>query len=384
MTPQQAPGADWPPEKHGGPRDCADPPDEAFRDVFVALMAGGFGTRFWPLGTAERPKQFLTALAGRPLYVQAAERARRLVPWDRILVLTHETFAGLVREQTPAVPLENIICEPLRRDTAAAVILAALVVERRRPGSIILTMPSDHLIAGADAFRRTMAVAVARARRGGLGTVGVRPTHPATGFGYLRLARRPLELEAVRVEEFKEKPNGRQAERYVASGQYLWNAGMFIWKASALLAAAEKHMSRTYRLLADLAESVGAEGVADRARRTFERIEPISVDYGIMEKAEDVWSVPAIFEWSDVGGWLAAADLIEADANGNHIRGRAVCEDAADNVIVADGEHPVLVAGIRNAVIVHGPGGTLVCDKAWAERIKPLVEKIVASDREQG
>ncbi|HUX15880.1 MAG TPA: sugar phosphate nucleotidyltransferase [Phycisphaerae bacterium] len=353
------------------------PTDQTLRDVVVVLMAGGFGTRFWPLGTAEQPKQFLTALAGRSLYRQAAERARAIVPWDRILVMTNAAHVGLVREQTPEVPEANVIGEPMRRDTAAAVILAALVAERRFPGSILVITPADHLVSNLEAFRRTVAAAVARARLGGLGTIGIRPTHPATGFGYLRLARRPGDAEAVSVLEFVEKPDAEQAARFVASGEYLWNAGMFIWKAGTLLEAARQLLPDVSAALEPLAESAGSPAFADRARQAFQSLRAISVDYGIMEKARDVWSVPALFDWSDVGDWLAASDLLPADADGNCVRGSVLLDAATGNIVVAGGSRPVLVVGVKNCVIVEGPGGTIVCDKSHAERIKPLVEKIL-------
>lgn len=358
-------------------RTEAQPTDQTLRNVVVVLMAGGFGTRFWPLGTAEQPKQFLTTLAGRSLYRQAAERARTIVPWDRILVMTNAAHVGLVREQTPEVPEENIIGEPMRRDTAAAVVLATLIAERRFPGSVLVITPADHLVSNLEAFRRTVAAAVARARQGGLGTIGIRPTHPATGFGYLQLTHRPADAEAVPVLEFVEKPDAQRAAKFVASGQYLWNAGMFIWKAGTLLEAARQLLPDVSAALEPLAESAGTPAFADRARQAFQSLRAISVDYGIMEKAEDVWSVPALFDWSDVGGWLAAADLLAADDDGNCVHGSVLLDAATGNIVVADGDNPVLVVGVKDCVIVHGPGGTLVCDKSHAERIKPLVEKIL-------
>jgi len=353
------------------------PTGETLRDVVVVLMAGGFGTRFWPLGTAEKPKQFLTALTGRSLYRQAAERARAIVPWDRILVMTNAAHVGLVREQSPEVPEANVIGEPMRRDTAAAVILATLIAECRFPGSVLLITPADHLVSNLEAFRRTIAAAVARARLGGLGTIGIRPTYPATGFGYLRLAHRPGDAEAVSVLKFVEKPDAERAARFMASGKYLWNTGMFIWKAGTLLEAARQLLPDVSAALEPLAESAGSHAFAERAHQAFQSLRAISVDYGIMEKADDVWSVPALFDWSDVGGWLAASDLLPADADGNCVRGSVLLDAATGNIVVTDGDNPVLVVGVKDCVIVHGPGGTLVCDKSHAECIKPLVEKIL-------
>jgi mannose-1-phosphate guanylyltransferase len=348
---------------------------DPFADAVAVLMAGGAGTRFWPLSTPDLPKQFLKTLMAKPLYAQAADRARLMVPWDRILVMTHTGFAALVREQTPDAPAENVVFEPMRRDTAAAVILAAVVVHRRWPGSVMIVMPSDHVISNLEGFRRTLASAVARARRGGLGTVGIPPTFPATVFGYLRLAGPAAPAEAVRVEEFVEKPDRPRAEQYLADGRHLWNAGIFVWKAETLLAAAERHLPDTYGRLAPLAECVGTPAFADRVREAFEALQPLSIDYGIMEKAGDVWAVPAAFGWNDVGGWLAAGDLIPADADGNHVVGNAILSQATGNVVITDARHPLIVAGIHDCIIVHGPAGTLACHKSLADGLKALVQK---------
>jgi mannose-1-phosphate guanylyltransferase len=193
----------------------------------------------------------------------------------------------------------------------------------------------------------------------------------------LRLARRPRAEQAVPVEEFREKPNRRQARDYVASGRYLWNAGMFIWRAETLLEAARTHLPKTCALLEPLAGSVGTRAFARRAREAFRRIKPTSVDYGIMEKAQDVWSVPASFDWSDLGGWEAAAALLPPDDRGNRIRGSVLLDRASGNIIVADADHPVLVVGVRDSVIIQGPGGLLVCHRHCLDHLKSLVEKIL-------
>ncbi len=229
------------------PRSSKRHPAAGFHDVIVVLMAGGAGTRFWPLSTPDRPKQFLEEFTGRSLFAQAADRARQLVPLDRILVSTSEDLAPYVRRQTPEILRRNIVVEPLRRDTAAALIYAAFVAERRWPGSIMIATPSDHFIDNAAEFRRTMTAAVARARRGGLGTIGIRPAWAATEFGYLRLAGRPRPARAQGVAQFVEKPNVRTARRYLASGRYLWNGGIFVWRAAALLEAARQHLPETWR-----------------------------------------------------------------------------------------------------------------------------------------
>jgi mannose-1-phosphate guanylyltransferase len=344
-------------------------------NVVAVLMAGGAGIRFWPLSTPHHPKQFLTALTPRPLYVQAAERARLLASWDRILVMTHADFARLVRRQTPEVPAANVVLEPVRRNTAAAIILAATIVDHRWPGATMIVMPSDHLITELAAFRRTFVAAVARARSGGLGTIGIRPTFPATAFGYLHLGARPAGLRAVPVKRFVEKPDRARAARYVASGDFLWNSGIFVWRADVLLDAAERHLPQIYRPLASLRKVIGTRAFAPSARRAFRHIEAVSIDYGVMEKAKDVWAIPAAFSWSDVGSWTSVAELLPADAAKNHVRGNVILGQARRNVVVADGGLPVVVAGVSDCVIVQGPSGTLVCRKDLLDHIKPLLQR---------
>lgn len=345
-------------------------------DVVVVLMAGGVGMRFWPLSEPSQPKQFLTALTGTSLFAQAAERARLLVPWDRVLVMTNEAFAGLVHTQTPDVPCGNVLLEPCRRDTAAANILAAVVAERRFPGCVMVSAPSDHLVSDTDAFRETMGRALARARQGGLGTIGITPDFPATAYGYLRLSAAPAGAEPVEVEQFVEKPQQAQAEEYFASGRYLWNAGIFVWQARELLAASEQHLPEIHRALIGVRDVVGKSTFEARVREAFEQIDPISIDYGVMEKAHNIWAVPATFDWSDLGDWSSITQVIPPDEDGNRVRGAAVLEEATGNMVITDSEHPVAVAGLSDCIVIHGPCGTLVCHKRMADRIKSIVQRI--------
>ncbi len=354
-----------------------EPAGNGLEDVVAVVMAGGIGTRFWPLSTPQRPKQFLTELAGRSLYMQAFDRARLLVPADRILVMTGAAFLDLVRQETPDVPPENVIPEPLRRDTAAAVILASLIVADRQPDAVMAVFPSDHFIGDAAEFHRTLATAVARARQGGLGTIGIRPTYAATGYGYLRLAASAEPLAAQRVEEFVEKPDRQKAEQYLASGQFLWNSGIFVWQARELLQAAERHLPDTYGALAGLTDAAGEEAFSERAMESFRRIKPISIDFGVMEKARDVWCVPAAFEWNDIGGWLATDQLIPPDERGNQVSGNAFLDEVTGTLVIGEPGHPIAVVGLTDCIIVHSDAGTLVCHKSAADRIKPLISRIL-------
>lgn len=349
--------------------------------IVPVLMAGGFGTRLWPLSTPDRPKQFLTEFEGRSLFQQTLARAVRLAPAERVLVMTSASLAPQARKQASDVPAENVILEPLRRDTGPAVILAALVVGRRWPDAVMAVFPSDHFIGDEAAFVETLASTAARAMEGGLGTVGIAPTSPATGYGYLRLSRGAEPLVAQPVEAFVEKPDRERAEAYVADGRHLWNSGIFIWRPAALLEAARQHLPGTVAALEGVADHVERETFAAEARAAFERIEADSIDYAVMEKAEDVWCVPAAFDWDDVGGWEAAARLLPADDAGNRVQGRVVLDGADGCIVLGEGGRPVAVAGMQDCIIVQGPAGTLVCPKSAADRIKPLVQRILDGEQ---
>jgi len=365
------PGSADPPDGSASPRS-----EPALEAAVAVLMAGGLGTRFWPLSTARRPKQFLTHWFGRSLFRMAVDRALDLVSPDRLLVMTQAAFVEAVREQAPEVPPDNLILEPTRRDTAPANILAALVVEGRRPRSVMLVFPADHYIRGTDAFRATLTAAARRAASGGLGTIGVPPTRPATGYGYLRLAEPTEPLRPVPVEAFVEKPDRATAERYLAEGRYLWNSGIFVWRSDVLVEAAGRHAPATLAALAPLAPLAGTPDFAARARPAFDGVEAISIDFAVMEKADDIWCVPATFAWDDVGEWEALDRLLPADPDGNRARGPVTLDAVRRCIVIAEGDRPLAVAGLSDAIVVQGEAGTLVCPKAEAGRIRALVGRI--------
>jgi mannose-1-phosphate guanylyltransferase len=348
-------------------------------------MAGGAGVRFWPLGTEDRPKQFLTAFSGQSLYRQSFERACALSAVEHILVMTNERFAALVREQSPELPSENVILEPCRRDTAPAVTLAAVWIEKRWPDSCMVVLPSDHLVKDRDGFRSTILAAAERAREGGLVTIGIPPTYPATGYGYLFLEKGEAQPgKAVRLRAFIEKPDRARAEAFLADGRYLWNAGMFVWRASVILEAVRRYLPGVYEALAPLGESVGRREFCSEVRRAFDRLQPISIDYGVMEKAEQVWAVPACFDWSDVGSWNSVMDLLPQDRDGNRVSGRVAVDSARNNLLISTvSGRPLLCSGIENCIVVHTQEGVLVCHRDRAESLKPLVETILRQKKKK-
>ena len=348
-------------------------------NIVVVIIAGGAGKRFWPLSTPRRPKQFLTEFSDLSLFQQSVLRAQALAPPERILVMTNCDFGPMVRRQAPQLPKHNIILEPCRRDTGPAIALAATVVANRWPDSVMAVTPADHLIKDKTGFKRTVEAAAERARQGGLVTIGIKPHYPATGFGYLQLVGKPgRDPKALRLRRFVEKPEAKRAASFVKCGNYLWNAGIFVWRTDTIIEEIKRHMPDCCRLLSGLTVFKAGAAFQKQVAEIFKRVKPISIDYGVMEKARQVWAVPAAFGWSDVGGWLAVRELMSPDKKGNCLRGSVISSANSDCVLISNDPHDVvLCAGLKDVVVVNTPHGTLVCHKDAAESIKPFVDDIL-------
>lgn len=358
-------------------------------DRVGVIIAGGSGTRFWPLSTPHRPKQFLRLFGERTMLQHTFDRLRRLVPAEHVLVLTGERFVPLVHEQLPELPRANVIGEPAGRDTAAAVAVAAAICRARFGNPAMVVLPADHVIEPVEAFEEAVSAAVWAARaEGELYTFGVPPAYPATGYGYLEAGER-LEVEGAppaeryRVLRFREKPSLSVAKEYVASGRFYWNSGMFVWTADAILREIERHLPEHARLLFPLGEAWGKPGWIDRLRAVFPRVPKISIDFGVMEKAERVAMVKAPFRWSDVGGWNALAAFLRRDGATNAVRGEVHGLDAHGNIVYcADEREQVALVGVDDLVVVRAGLRTLVAHKEKVEEIKKLVEGALLQEAE--
>ncbi|HOC42793.1 MAG TPA: mannose-1-phosphate guanylyltransferase [Thermoanaerobaculales bacterium] len=347
--------------------------------LHAVIMAGGSGTRFWPVSRRDRPKQFLSLVDGRSLLRITFERIQPLVPPDRIWVVTTGATAELTRRDLAELPADHVLSEPVGRDTAACAGLAAVAVRHHDPDAVCVVLPADHVIRDASRFRRAMAAGSAHVEReGGLLTFGVRPTRPETGFGYLRIGAEhgtAGEWSVHSLAEFVEKPDLDTARRYLAEGGYLWNSGMFVWPAAELLDEIRRQLPR----LAEGLERIAGEWATPRAASIIAEVYPtlprISIDYGVMEGARRRWTIPVAFPWSDVGAWPALGELLDADADGNATRGRVVALDCRDTVIVGDGTL-VAASGVRDLVVVATADAVLVVPAAEAQRVKDLVAAI--------
>lgn len=355
---------------------------------YVVLMAGGSGTRLWPASTEDRPKQLMELLGDRSLLQLTAGRTAGLVPPDRVLVLTSARYADEVRRQLPDVPPANVVAEPVPRDTAGAVALAA-ALGRGRFGedAVMVVLAADHLIEPVDDFLDVVRRAVAAAGDGEpLYTFGVRPTHPATGYGYLERGEPvPGRPGLFHLARFREKPDLDTARSFVASGRFLWNSGMFVWRTGTIWRALEAHLPGHAAALGPLSDAVDAPDLPERLAAAFAPLPRISIDYAVMERWHDVRMVETSFTWCDVGGWPALADFLDHDAHGNATRGGLDVLDAADNVVFCvDPAERVALVGVTGLVVVRAGGQTLVMDRRRAEEVKQLATRLQAAVRKGG
>lgn len=342
---------------------------------YAVVMAGGSGTRFWPASRRARPKQLLPIAGETPMLARTIARLDGLVPPERVLVVTSAELADGVAEAVPELPRENLVVEPEGRNTAPCVALAAFEVHRRDPDAVQIVLPADHVIRPEDRFRSALAAASVEARETGrLVTLGIRPTHPATGYGYIRSGDERDKRGAwpIRdVDAFVEKPDSARAAKFLESGDYLWNAGIFVWTTDAILTALREHARDIYD---------GLDGVTDPVdlAKAYGALEPRAIDVAVMERAANVSVLPVDFEWNDVGSWPSLADVVEPDATGNHESGgvRLVARDAEGCIVHGDAKTLVALVGVRDLVVVRSGDAVLVCPRDRAEEVKAIVARL--------
>lgn len=347
--------------------------------VAVVIMAGGRGERFWPKSRAHRPKQFLQLFGEGTLLQQAYHRARRLAPADQVYVVTGDDYRDLVAEQLPEHPRGQVIVEPVGRDTAPCIGLAALVVERQDPGTVMIVLPSDHAILNEDRFVETLQSAARAAASGAyLVTIGIRPTRPETGYGYIQYGE-PLagEGKVHAVRRFAEKPDAETAQRFLMEGDYLWNSGMFAWQAGVIRDAMAAHLPELHHGLERIRPALGTEAEARVLESEFGLLPPISIDFGVMEKADNVLVLPGDFGWDDLGTWAAMPRIGQADEQGNVISGQAVLIDSKD-CIVEGGRRLVVGFGVEKLVLVDTEDVLFVSDASRMDQLKRVVAELQA------
>ncbi len=345
--------------------------------LHVAILAGGRGERFWPLSTPEAPKQFL-ALAGpgaATLLQQAAARADGLAPWERRLVVAGRDHAALARAQLPELPPHNLILEPGGRDTAGAIALACAWAARRDPAALLLVMPADHAVPDAAAFREAVrtGLRVLETHPEALVTLGMAPTRPETGYGYIQVGDpAPGAPGAAWARRCTEKPDLATAERFLREGGYRWNSGIFLWTLAGIRDRLREHLP-AHAALVDRLGGLEAAAWPAVLEAEFLRLPVTSIDYGVMEKAPRVAVVLADFAWDDLGSWGALPRVHPPGERGNVVQGPARLVDVEDCIVVSSGR-PIGAVGLRGLVVVEGPGGVLVCPRDRAQEVRRVAE----------
>jgi mannose-1-phosphate guanylyltransferase len=343
---------------------------------YAVILAGGSGTRLWPLSRTKRPKQLIPLLGGKSLLELAVERLQGLFSFENIWIITNAEYAEQVASTLPMLPRGNIIGEPVGRDTAAAIALAAEVLAARDPQATMAVFTADHVIRPVESFARTVRAAIAAAEKNpdALLTFGIRPNWPHTGLGYVHCGRR-IDGDLFQVSAFKEKPDHHTARKYVESGEYFWNSGMFVWKLPAIRQALAEFLPQSMNALESAVRQAGGGDLGKLLEAAYPALPRISIDFAVMEKAHKVLMVELKCEWLDVGSWPALEKVSELDENGNIVIAKhAVLLDCLRNIVVSeDGDHMIAVLGVDDCIVVHSPDATLVCAKSDAQRLKELV-----------
>ena len=348
-------------------------------DLYVLILAGGSGERFWPLSRKATPKQLLNLFSDQTLLEDTISRLSDLVPLENILVLTNRDQIDSVRRIITALPAENIYAEPDKRDTAAAIALGVGLVVRRNPAATMVVLPADHIIRDSAALCRDLATAVAAARStGALVTIGIPPTWACPGFGYIEQgARLAGSAEPIyEVKCFREKPAPDLAETFLRAGNFRWNAGMFIWTIPSILAEFQRNTPALFDFIQRLAQTVNSSELETFLEKEFPALPKISVDYAILEKALRVLVLEASFDWDDVGGWLAVANYLPSDGCDNRANTPTTIFDAANNIIYARGKKHIALLGVSDLVIVETEDAILIANRHETENIKTLLKKI--------
>ncbi len=352
--------------------------------LHAVVMAGGSGTRFWPLSRSARPKQFLALAGPRSLLAETVARLHPLVAPEHTWVVCGRAHARAAREAVPEIPNGNLLVEPCARNTAPCVGLAALHVSRRDPGAVMAVLPADHHVARPAAFRGALSSAAALAARGALVTLGLRPTRPETGYGYLELGPPLAGRGAARkVKRFVEKPDAATAARYLAGGEHLWNAGIFVFRADVILAEIARFMPELGRELDLLAPSIGTPRERSALARAFPRCPAVSIDYGVMERSERIAVLPVELGWSDVGSFAALSEVRPRDQAGNVAEGAALILDGRDNVVLAGPRRPLVLVGLDDVIAVDAGDAVLVCRRDRAQDVKRAVDALRQRGREE-
>ncbi len=347
--------------------------------MYAVILAGGRGERFWPLSRSHRPKQLLSLVGDETLLAQAVGRLDGLIPPERVFVITNMDLVDASCAAAPQLPPENIIGEPVGRDTAAAVALACALVKARDPQAAFCILTADHVIGDLDIYRNTLRQSLLLAQQQDvLITIGMQPTEPSTGYGYIHAGEQVESTDGItflKALRFVEKPNVDVAREYIASGDFYWNSGMFIWSVAAVEKALSQHRPGLATLIEQLLPTIGSDAFAAALANAYADLEKISIDYALMEKADNILMVRGTFAWDDVGAWPALENHFDRNEDGNISLGECTSVDAENNIVFSKGRLTALI-GVSDLVVVQAEDATLICPRDRAQDVKKLVERL--------
>jgi mannose-1-phosphate guanylyltransferase len=349
------------------------------KHTYVAIMAGGIGSRFWPMSRTAYPKQFLDILnTGKTLIQQTFDRYKKLVPEENIFIITSAEYVPIVKEQLPKVKAENILGEPSRKNTAPCVAYISFKLLKKDPDATLVVAPADHLVTETNDFIKTSRKAIDFVNHiNAFVTLGIKPTYPNTGYGYIQHDTVAAAPDIYKVKTFTEKPNSELAQTFITSGDFLWNAGIFVWKVKNIITAFEKYLPEMYEVFVTEKEKFNTQEEKEAIEQIYPQCTNISIDFGIMEKADNVYIIPSSFGWSDLGTWNSAWDNMERDYLDNAVAGKNVMViDATKCMIHTDDNKLLVLQGLDDFIIVDTKDALLICKKDKEQEIKEFVAEV--------
>jgi mannose-1-phosphate guanylyltransferase len=346
--------------------------------VYSVIMAGGKGSRLWPLSTEEKPKQTLRLLGDYTLFQDAVRRIISFTDYDHIIVVASNHHITELKNQVPNIPRANFLVEPTGKGTAPCIGLAAAHLAQKDPESIMVVLTADHYVGDVNGFRKALEIAVKVASKGHLITLGIQPKEPSTGYGYIEQGALLNEIEGhkiLRVASFREKPDKEKAEKMVESGDYSWNSGMFIWKVYRILEEFKKHMPAFYKELSKIMDAVDSPDYQEVLEESWFEVSSETIDYGIMEKADDVIVIPVDFGWSDLGSWSSIMELLPSDKQGNVVRGQHLGINTKGSFIMGK-DRLIATIGVNDLIIIDSGEALLICNKFQDQKVRDLVKML--------
>jgi mannose-1-phosphate guanylyltransferase len=345
-------------------------------DLYAVIMAGGVGSRFWPRSKERTPKQLLNIFGNKTMIQETVSRLDGMVEKESIYIITNKIQRNEIINQLPDIPASNIIEEPFGRNTAACIGLASIIIQAKSPDAITMILPADHIIKDKEDYHNTLKQAAAFANSSkGLVTIGMQPTRPETGYGYIQIEENEAAQNVHKVYTFAEKPNYATAVRFLESGDFFWNSGMFIWRVDSVLREIEKYLPELYEGLMELVPSINTKDFNTAIANVYGKLRNISIDYGVMEKSQNVYLTKGNFSWSDVGSWEEVYQLSGKDDNGNAVIGNVFTDMTVDSYIYSPDKFTSVI-GVENLVIINTKDALLICRRDQTQEVKKVVEHL--------